>query len=421
MAPRNSLLDAVKRCADDHQEPTAARSAISRGDVASHASSTAANDSNGTRIITTIGDVEQLRSVWTSFEGHRDGDIDFYLEFIRSSSNTLRPHVIVFYRDGEPAALLAGRLDLNRIDHRLGYIRLPSVRSRALMFMGFRGEQTQANCTPIVESLLETLRTGDADYAQIPTIHDSGIYRAALQLPSFVCRDHLPELSQNYILRISGDFEQVYGQLSSNLREQIKRKKKKIQADFKGNAKFICYTQPDDLESVVPQIEEVARKSYQRGLAVGFNDNVAMRRRLAFCATRGWLRIFVAYLGGRPAGFSIGTVCNKTYTSDFLGYDPQYRDYSVGTVLQSALIEKCCEDGVHVIDFSAGYADYKKRFGNDSMTVARVYVFAPKAKGIYLNGVKTVTASLNKTAKYILASGGLLSKMKKTLRSRAWS
>jgi hypothetical protein len=422
MTLRNVLLEEAKRSAGNHAasvrtpSPTGSKSA---------ADSDGAEADSGvtlrTRIVTTTGEIEQLRKVWSSFEGHRDGDIDFYLEFIRSSSTTLRPHVIVLYRNGEPDALLAGRLDLGRVGYRLGYVRTPSVQSRALMFMGFRGEQTPENCTYIIKSLLQTLQGGDADYAQIPTVHDSGVYRAALRLPSFWCRDHLPELSQNYILRISGDFRQVYSGLSSNLREQLRRKRKKIAADFQGNANFACYTQPGDLDSVIPEIEEVAQKSYQRGLGVGFRDTDAMRRRLAFCATRGWLRVLVAYLGGRPAGFSIGTICNKTYTSDFLGYDPQFRDYSIGTVLQSVLLERCCEEGVQVIDFSAGYADYKKRFGNDSMTVARIYVFAPTPKGIYLNGMKTAAAGLNKSGTFILARGGLLPKVKKALRSRAES
>jgi CelD/BcsL family acetyltransferase involved in cellulose biosynthesis len=373
------------------------------------------------RVVTTICDIEPLRDVWTSFDGHRDGDFHFFLEYVQASSNTLRPHVIVVYRDGQAIALLAGRLDLTRMDQRLGYLRIPSGPSRALMFMGFRGEQSKQNCTLIIRSLLETLENAEADYAQIPTTYGSEIYRAALELPGYLCRDHAPDLSQNHILRISGDFKQVYSQLSANLREQIRRKKKKIDADFEGRADFVCYSQPGDLETAVAHAEEIARKSYQRALAVGFRDSASMRRRLHFCAAKGWLRILIAYLGGRPAAFTIGTVCNKTYTSDFLGYDPQYRDYSVGTVLQSALIERCCNEGVEVIDFSAGDANYKRRFGNDRTTVARLYVFAPHRKGVYLNSVKTAAASANALGKYILAHAGFLPRFKKALRSRAGS
>jgi CelD/BcsL family acetyltransferase involved in cellulose biosynthesis len=373
------------------------------------------------RVVTTISEIEKLRDVWTSFEGHRDGDFHFFLEYVQASSNTLRPHVIVVYRSGQATALLAGRLDLTRMDQRLGYLRIPGVRSRALMFMGFRGEQSKQNCTLIIRSLLDTLKNADADYAQIPTTYGSETYRAALELPSYFCRDHAPELSQNHILRISGDFNQVYSQLSANLREQIRRKKKKIDADFNGPADFVCYTQPGELETALAHTEEIARKSYQRGLAVGFSDSNSMRRRLHFCAAKGWLRIFIAYLGDRPAAFTIGTVCDKTYTSDFLGYDPQYRDYSVGTVLQCALIERCCNEGVEVIDFSAGDANYKRRFGNDQTTVARLYIFAPHLKGVYLNGVKTAAATVNILGKYILAHSGFLPKFKKALRSRAAS
>jgi CelD/BcsL family acetyltransferase involved in cellulose biosynthesis len=422
MTFKNALLAKETSAAPDRSGDVSDQTPYqSAGDTSQAPSAARATTLVTARVVTTICDIEQLRDVWTSFEGHRDGDFHFFLEYVQASSNTLRPHVIVVYRNGQVTALLAGRLDLTRMDQRLGYLRIPSVPSRALMFMGFRGESSTQNCTLIIRSLLETLENAEADYAQIPTTYGSEIYRAALELPSYFCRDHAPDLSQNHILRISGDFNQVYGRLSANLREQIRRKKKKIEADFQGRAEFVCYSQPGDLETAVAQAEEIARKSYQRTLAVGFRDSDSMRRRLHFCAAKGWLRVHIAYLGGRPAAFTIGTVCNKTYTSDFLGYDPQYRDYSVGTVLQSVLIERCCNEGVEVIDFSAGDADYKRRFGNDRTTVARLYVFAPGLKGVYLNSVKTVAAGANTLAKHLLAHSGFLPRFKKALRARAGS
>jgi hypothetical protein len=369
------------------------------------------------RILTTVAEIETLRAFWTSHCGHRDGEMDFCLEHIQTSTNTQRPHVIVFYREGQPRALLAGRLDENKLEQRFGYIRVPAITSRALMFMGFRGEETPESCWHIVESLVGTLERGEADYAQIPTYDGAAIYRAALEIPGLLSRDHAPELSQNYLLRLRGDFKQVHAGLSQNLRDQIRRKKKKIHADFAGQYRFDCYTEVAELAAAISDIEEVAGKSYQRGLGVGFRNSASMSCRLQFCAQRGWLRVMVAYLGGQPAAFSIGTVCNGTYTSDFLGFDPKFRVYSIGTVLQSELIERCCNEGVQVMDFSAGYADYKRRFGNDSVTVARVYVFAPRPKGLYLNAMRTLTSGVNRGGKFLLTKAGAISKIKNAWRS----
>jgi hypothetical protein len=372
-----------------------------------------------TRVVTTIREIESLRSAWTSFSGHRDSDIDFYLEQLQTSPNTLRPHVIVLCRGNLPQALLPGRMDRTTFGQRLGYLKTPSVASRALLFGDFRGEQTKENCELVIKSLLASLRDDEADYALIPTISHSEAFRAALALPNLWCRDHAPEFLPNHILRISGEYADVFAQLSRNLREQIQRKKKKMAAAFDGRVEFICYTRPADLATMLPEIESVAKNSYQRGIGVGFVNDDSMRRSLNFLAVKGWLRIFVAYLDGKPAAFSIGTILNKTYTSDFLGYDPQFGIYSVGTVLQSVLIERCCKEGVEVVDFSMGYADYKKRFGNDSISVSRVYIFAPHIKGIYLNGMRTATAHANKFGKRLLAKTGLLMKMKKGWRSGA--
>jgi hypothetical protein len=235
-----------------------------------------------TRVVTTIQEIEGLRSAWTSFTGHRDSDIDFYLEQLQTSSNTLRPHVIVLYRGDQPHALLPGRMDRTTFGQRLGYLKTPSVSARALLFGDFRGEQTQENSELIIKSLLATLRNGEADYAVIPTISHSEAFQAALRLPSIWCRDHVPEFLPNHILRISGDYADVYAQLSRNLREQIQRKKKKMAAAFDGRVEFICYTQPADLATVLPEIELVAKNSYQRGIGVGFVNDDSMRRSLQF-------------------------------------------------------------------------------------------------------------------------------------------
>jgi hypothetical protein len=367
---------------------------------------------------TTVSGLESLRDFWTSHSGHRDGEMDFCLEHIQSSTSTLRAHVVVAYRGGQPRAMLAGRLDLNRLEQRFGYLRVPTLPSRALMFMGFRGEESTECCRAIIASVQETLGQGEADYAQIPTYDGAAIYRAALDVPGLLSRDHAPELSQNYLLRLQGDSRQVHAGLSANLRDQLRRKKKKIHADYSGQVRFAIYTEPAEVAAAIPDIEQVAGKTYQRGLGVGFTNTESMRRGLQSWAQRGWLRVMIAYLGDRPAAFSIGTVCNGTYTSDFLGFDPAFRDYSVGTLLQSELIERCCAESVKLIDFSAGYADYKKRFGNDCITVARVYLFAPSPKGVYLNGMRALTAGANRSGKFLLAKAGAISKIRNAWRSR---
>jgi len=77
------------------------------------------------RVCRTVADIEEIRPFWASWKGYRDSDIDFYLEFIRTRQEVLRPHVIVLSRDGRPDALLIGRLEKTRIDSKIGYLGFP--------------------------------------------------------------------------------------------------------------------------------------------------------------------------------------------------------------------------------------------------------------------------------------------------------
>src|ERR1700733_6220874 len=67
------------------------------------------------RVYQTIAELEEIRHIWASWKGYRDSDIDFYLEFIQTRKEVLRPHVVALYRNGVPEALLIGRLERTRM------------------------------------------------------------------------------------------------------------------------------------------------------------------------------------------------------------------------------------------------------------------------------------------------------------------
>ncbi len=153
------------------------------------------------------------------------------------------------------------------------------------------------------------------------------------------------------------------------------------------------------MDAVIPILEEVARNTYQRGLGVGFADTPEMRARLRFCAQKGWLRIFVLWIKGTPRAFWIGTLSNQVFVSDYNGYDPGFRDYSIGTFLLADVVEGFCKQGVKAVDFGFGEAEYKDRFANLTHTEASVCIFSPQAKGVLMNAMRTSTAVVDGLAR----------------------
>jgi hypothetical protein len=374
------------------------------------------------RVARTVEQVEEIRDVWISWPGHRDSDINFYLELIRSHPEVLRPHIVVLYRSGRPVAMLIGRLERTELVSKIGYFRLPGIRARTLNFVygGLRGSASDENSRELVGSVIQSLRSGEADavFLHQPST-DSFLYKAALKMPGSWCCDRLSKPEKHHTINFPDTVEKFYQGLSKSLRGELRRKRKKLFEDFEGKVTVKCYQDLRDLASALPHLEEIAKKTYQRGLGVGFQDTPQMRRRLELCAAMGWLRIYVLYIEGIPRSFSAGTVYDSVYTTDYIAYDPAFRDYYLGKLLLVEVIEHCYRENVRAIDFGFGQAEYKERFGNCTLTESSVYIFAPSLRGLALNATRTVSGFIDSTLKATLERTQLLQRIKKLWRGRA--
>ena len=376
------------------------------------------------RILRTIPALETIRQAWESWPGNRDSEMESYLRHLQSSGVTERPHVIMVEREGKPDAILVGRIDRGQISCRLGYLHL-DLTARILCFVygAFRGNASRENSVLMVNSVMDSLKAGEADVAYMNYLReDSELFRLSIEKPGPLCRDYVRIRQPHFATRLPNSVEEFYRGLSSSARWQAKSRQKKLTKDFAGDVKIRCFREVAELESLFQDAEEVAKTSYQRGLGVGFADTPAMRNGLRLKAERGWLRGYVLYLGGRPSAFWIGDVNDDTFGSDYLGYNAQLGKHSPGMYLTLKVIEGFCEDsreGVRAVDFATGHAQYKEVLSNQQWRETCVHIFAPTLKGVSLNLTRTLIGGLDQTIKKALSSTGLLQKIKKGWRARA--
>jgi hypothetical protein len=373
------------------------------------------------RIAQSFADIAKIREIWAASKGHRDCDIDFCLSFIWSAQEFVRPHIIVLYRYGRADAILIGRVERVRMQSKIGYLRLPSASAFLLNFAhgGFLGEPSAENSAEFIKSIICTLKEGDVDVALVDrSTVGSPMYEKARTMPGFLSRDRLTHPEPHVVMTLGANMDEIFAGFSSGLRAEVRRKKKMIVADFGDRVKIQCYRDYTDLESAVPQIEEVAKRTYQRALGVGFEDSPRMQQRLDLCARKQWLRIYVLTLDGKPRAFWVGTVYERVFYSDYNGYDPNFRDYSLGTFLLISMIEDFCKERINAIDFGFGEAEYKSRFSNCRVVKASVYIFSPTPKGFMLNAGRTVTGAMDAALRGILERTDLLPKLKRFWRSR---
>lgn len=373
------------------------------------------------RVARSLAEIEAIREIWSAWPTHRDSDIDFCLEFGWAREEVIRPHVIVIYRNGQPQAMLVGRLEKTRMRSKIGYVRLPGVPLRALVFSygGLLGDCSEENCVELIHSIQNALRQGEADMAELDHLEvGSPLYMPARRSSGFATRDHAIKSGPHSVMDLPADVEELYRRFSQGLRAEVRRKKKKLLGQFGDKVEIRSYRREDELEDIIPSLEEVAKKTYQRGLGVGFQDTPEMRRRLRFCATKQWLRLYVLAIDGKPCAFWLGTLSNQVFISDYNAYDPGFRDYSVGTFLLAAVAEDFCREGVKAIDFGFGEAEYKERFANRTQIEASVCIFAPTPKGLLLNALRTSSVMVDTFSRRLLDRTKLLPRMKKFWRSR---
>ena len=266
------------------------------------------------------------------------------------------------------------------------------------------------------------LKRAEADVCVFELVPEATpLYSLVSNSPNWLSRNK-PVLQGRKILLIPDSINDIYGMMSSQRRNDFRRKIKKLQSNAFGVLKIVCYRSTDDLEILFRDAEEVAKLTYQRGLGAGFSDSREVRMRLALAARNGWLRAYVLYLDDKPCAFWIGTLYNESFLSEYLGYNPAFRHLSIGTVLTMNVLERFCSrsdgDSVTHLDFGPGDAEYKELLSNAQWQEGNLFVFSPSFKGILLKALRVSTTSVDQIARRLLERTGLLRKVKRAWRDR---
>jgi hypothetical protein len=377
------------------------------------------------RVARTVPQVEELREAWMGWPGHRDSDIDFYLMILQSYPEILRPHVMVLYRDGKPDAILVGRLDQRRLPLNVGYFHgfRPSARCLTFVYDALHGNASPENIEILLHAVMSCLKRDEADVAALEFVPlESDLYHIALKAPGVLSRDTLPAPQAHEILAVPGSIDEVYRRMSGTRREGIRRGIRKFLARADGKSKIECYRNESELDLLFRDAEEVAKKTYQRGLGAGFATTPDVRERLGLAARKGWLRAYVLYVDDAPVAFWVGMIYNQSFASEYLGYDPKFRQFAPGMFLIMRVIEGFCssagDDVVKELDFGLGDAEYKAALCTKKWFEARVYIFGSTTKGLALKSMRTTAGVVDKLARKLLVSAKLLPRLKRAWRDR---
>ena len=256
------------------------------------------------RTLSDFASLELFRSVWESWPGSLSSDIDYFCASLRARGPACKPHVIVLLRNGEPEAMLVGLREPQTVPAKLGSRRVCNTRAQVLEFVSgcLRGLSSDENCAALINEVRRSLDRHEADVAVWDDLAiESSLYVHALRLPHPCLADHCNWQVDRWLMKFPNGLEDFLMSLERSQRSKLRRKYKKVLTHFDQRLELRIVNSADDLQSVIPHIEEIAAKTEKRKLGFGFFDTLEIRQELDQAAEKGWLRGFCG-LSRRQAG-----------------------------------------------------------------------------------------------------------------------
>lgn len=377
-------------------------------------------------VVKSLEEIEDIRSIWEEMQSNEpypivNADIDRYISVIKAFNGEAEPYVMLFKRAARPEMLIVSRIEKRRLKLKFGYktVFSPTLRCLTVSHGGIIGQRTSDLCSLLIRELIKVLRRREVDVVYFNYLRtDSHIYRLSRKLPGVLSRSYFPRIQPHWQTHVPDTAEAFYKSLSAHRRRYIKYYCRKLEEVCSGQVEVKCYHAEKDLDYVIDTAAQISASTYKNALEAGFVDDSVTSSLLHQAARDGWLRAYILYANHEPCAFEYGVKYGTTFFADYMGYDPNLKAVSPGTILWVKVIEMLSEDpDVHLLDYGVGSAAYKERFGTESWPKASIYIFAPRFYPVCINILRTLILGLNSALEYILNKAGFVGWVKRRWRN----
>lgn len=376
-----------------------------------------------TRAIRSLAELESVRHLWEAWQCHPYIDLDHFIAVCRlRPAEVLRPHVIVVENEsGETVALVVAREERIDVAPSFGYLRAPAIKAKVLNLIheGVLGKLDSGSAASVLQHVRSVLGTGECDIALFSQVLEGDLLlNHVFQSVPWMWRDGSPAWTLHWQRTCPSGQGFLLEEMRSKHRAWIRKKIRALEEKFAGGVIYRKFSEPDQVPKACKDMENVARITYQRGLGAGFYDNAEHRERYSLFARRGLFRCWVLYLNEAPKAFWVGATCKGTFYSESTGYDPQLREYEIGTQMFIHMTDSLISEEVTRIDFGLGDALYKTRFGDHSYREGSFRLYGPRLAPLAVRCAQGLTQSVGQGTRRLLARIGLIDTVKTLWRRR---
>jgi len=222
----------------------------------------------------------------------------------------------------------------------------------------------------------------------------------------------LPFVRQRYTrywADLAGSFDDWFAGLSSNTRQQLRRKARKIAAESGGDLDVRAFRTPDEMEAFHDVARRISLRTYQeRLLGSGLPDSPEFIAHMLGQAAAGQVRAWLLHVAGEPAAYLYCPIAGDNLIYAYVGHDPAFNDLSPGAVLQLEAMRDLFDEGRFArFDFTEGEGQHKRQLANGGVACVDLLLLRPSLA----NRLTTVAlGSFNRGvagAKHVVHAAGL--------------
>jgi CelD/BcsL family acetyltransferase involved in cellulose biosynthesis len=194
--------------------------------------------------------------------------------------------------------------------------------------------------------------------------------------------DMLPFVRQRYTryhLDFDGSFDDWFAGLSSNARQGLRRKARKIAGESGGALDVRRFASPEELEAFHDVARRISLRTYQeRLLDSGLPDSPEFLQSMIGMAAAGLVRAWLLYVAGEPAAYLYCPIVGDTVIYAYVGHDPAFNDLSPGAVLQLVAMQDLFdEERFATFDFTEGEGQHKRQFATGGVPCVDLLLLRP--------------------------------------------
>jgi len=259
-----------------------------------------------------------------------------------------------------------------------------------------------------VQGLAEGLATQHTriDWRQLAQGSQGAATARALQAQGWTAREAVTHVCPYIPLR-GRTWESYLKDLGAEHRYAFHRKWKRLQRDF--GVRFEEVRTAEQCSEAMELVFDLHTMRWRgRGGSDAFHtsDLRNFHREFSFLALkRGWLRLYLLWLDGKPAACLYGFLYGRKFYFYQSGFDSGFENHSPGMLTMGLAIQQAIEEGAEEYDLLHGTESYKKHWSRDTRGLTRLQLFPPGGCGWLCRRSTALEQASRKLARRMLLGG----------------